>query len=74
MTKKNLILIILAIFIFGFGLWFYSLRSQRSEDVAVTPVARKSDNPEQISKDVQGIELGDLDAEFESIDKDLNNL
>ncbi|MDP3994057.1 MAG: hypothetical protein Q8P75_03720 [bacterium] len=74
MTKKNLILIILLIFAAGFVLWLSSLRSDQTEDAVLTPMAQTSNTPEAISADIQGIELGDLDAEFESIDQDLNNL
>ena len=74
MTKKNLILIILVIFILGFGLWFYSLRSSKPGDVVVSPVIRKSDNPAQISKDVESVEIKDLDTDFQAIDADLNSL
>jgi len=74
MEKKNLILIVLLIFVIGFGLWLNSLRTRQPADVVVTMPVQTSDNPQKISKDVEGIDIGDLDSEFQSIDADLNNL
>ena len=74
MTKKNFILIILLIFVAGFALWLSSFWSDQTEDAVLSPTARTSNTAEAISADIEGIELGDLDAEFESIDKDLSNL
>ena len=74
MEKKNLILIVLLIFGIGFGLWLNSLRTRQPADVVVTMPVQTSDNPQKISKDVEGIDIGDLDSEFQSIDADLNNL
>jgi len=74
MEKKNLILIVLLIFVIGFGLWLNSLRNRQPTDVVVTTPVQTPDNPQKISKDVEGIDIGDLDSEFQSIDADLNNL
>ena len=44
------------------------------EESAPPPALEGSDNSATINQELQGVDLGDLESEFQSIDSELNNL
>lgn len=81
MNKTLLIIIVIIAAIAGFWLW----NSNKSEKGLLGPTpaveglpqlleVSKGDTTGQIQEDLDKIDLGDIDKEFESIDSELNNL
>lgn len=70
--NKKLLFIIAAILVIG-GLWWL-LRSGRIDNLPQLPGASPEDSTIEIQKDLEEIDLGDINKEFENIDAELNNL
>lgn len=64
---KKLIIIIILVLI-ALAIWFYT--SQIQEEVPPVPL---SDSTEEL-EEVESIDVGDIDKEFEGIDQELNGL
>lgn len=79
MNKKALIpiVVILAIII-GIAISMFIGRKESPEtqvsSPAVSETAQKEDSTEAINQALEEIDIGDLDAEFEEIDSDLQSL
>ncbi len=70
MLKRPSFIITIIIVLVVFGLGFLSAALPRGRQIAVIPQAA---NP-TIEEDLSSVNLGDLDREFEAIDKDINQL
>jgi len=75
--RKIVWIIIVAVIAVGAWVWF----SQRSvieepttEGLPQLPEVSDKDTTTQIQQDLNQIDLGDIEKQFESIDADLNNL
>ncbi len=64
--KKLTILIVLAVIALAIWLVWSS--------VGQTPAVAPSDSPEAIAQELNGIDLGDLDKEFQDVEAGLNQL
>jgi FtsZ-interacting cell division protein ZipA len=75
--KKTLI-IILAIIIVAILVWYWwSSSSSAPQQQETSPTVQNpapNDTTSAINKELEGIDLGDLDREFQNIDSDLNSL
>lgn len=68
--KKTIIII--AIIVVVVILAFTALRKQATAPVVETPLGE--DTTAAIEQGLEAVDLGDLDAEFQAIDQDLNSL
>ncbi len=55
------------------GLWFW-LKDSRPQDAQPTPTESAVPEAQEIIDEIQNIDLGDLEAEFDAIDQDINSL
>ena len=77
MQKKNIIIIIFALVVVILIIWLFAAREQSTfqpsaENQDLTAPA--NDSAPNISQDLEGIDVGDLNQEFQAIDSDLNSL
>lgn len=74
--KSPLLWIILAVVVAAAGLaWWYISQMEAEPVVFDQPKINKEAREDtMISKDVQEVDLGNLDAEFKAMDSDLNSL
>ena len=81
MSKTLLIIIVIIAAIAGFWLW----NSNESEEGSLEPIpsaeglpqlpeVSQGDTTGQIQEDLDKIDVGDIDKQFENIDADLNSL
>ncbi len=69
MSKKLSIIVIIIMAIAA--VWFYKNKS--GQEVSA-PTPAPAANSAEVVKEVESIDLGDVDSEFEQIDKDLDTL
>lgn len=79
MSKTLWTIVIIIIVAVGAWLWYLSDRidltkEPSTEGLPQLPVVSEEDTTTQIQQDLEQIDLGDIDKQFESIDADLNNL
>ncbi|OHB17867.1 MAG: hypothetical protein A2913_01150 [Parcubacteria group bacterium RIFCSPLOWO2_01_FULL_40_65] len=72
MKKIFWIILIVALAIVGY--WFWQTQQSPDAELPQLPQVSNEDTTVQIQQDLNEINLGDIDAEFQSIDADLNNL
>ena len=83
-SQKNLIVLIIGVVVVlvGLGIWYW--QSQEKEIVApsvnipalpetISPIM-KEDSTSAINQELNSVDVGDLDKEFQTIDADLNSL
>lgn len=81
-NKTNLYIIIAAVVILAFvGIWLRQTQKPVAPPVEINqpvnnqaPEAPLKDTTSSINKELEGINVNDLDKEFQSIDADLKNL
>ena len=79
MKSNKIILIVVAVVLLGLVIYFVT-KSGAPEtglygrESAPPPALEGSDNSSAINQELQGVNLGDLESEFQSIDSELNNL
>ena len=69
--KKNILWIVIIVIAAVLIWWFMS--GQRANGPATTGPTG-GDTTQEIAQDLQGLDTGDLDKEFQGIDQDLNQL
>lgn len=79
MKSNKLILIVVAVILLGLVVYFATRSGAPSgglygEGSNEPPALEGSDNSAAINQELQGVDLGDLESEFQSIDSELNNL
>ncbi|MEK7537168.1 MAG: hypothetical protein AAB584_01875 [Patescibacteria group bacterium] len=81
MSKILLIIIVIIAAIAGFWLWSSNKSDEgllestpSAEGLPQLPEVSEGDTTSQIQEDLDNIDLGDIDKQFENIDADLNNL
>ena len=77
MQKKNIIVIIFSVVVLALLIWLLVVNKQptfqpSAENNDLTAPA--NDSAAAIDRDLQGIDIGDLEQEFQGIDQDLNSL
>lgn len=73
-NKKNVfITIVVGIAVLGFLVWWMN-QAQAPQGVGVSPTFTPDAEAAAINKDASGVDVGDLNAEFDVIDKDLQEL
>ena len=65
--KKNLVLILVAVALVVLGFWYWN---SVKEETSPLP----EDGTAAINKELEGVDLGDLDKEFQDIEAGLNQL
>ena len=79
MKSNKVILIVVAVVLLGLVIYF-ATRSKAPGDLyggesqSLPPPLEGSDNSAAINQELQSVDLGDLESEFQSIDSELNNL
>ena len=71
--KKTLLIIIIVLALTAISVWWWTSRSAPSLP-SLEPEAPGSDTTSAIESELQNIDLGDLDAEFQNLDADINSL
>jgi len=72
---KNTFWLIIAIVAIAVGYWLWNSKWQvGAEGLPQLPAVSEEDTAAQIQQDLEQIDLGDIDQQFESIDAELNNL
>lgn len=72
---KKIIWIIIIIAVAAAGYWFWNSRKQLDRGgLPQLPAVSEEDTTTQIQQDLEQIDPGDIDEQFESIDAELNNL
>ncbi len=88
MRRLLWIIVVIAIIVIGFwllssagrctGFWFWltrcTIEEPSTEGLPQLPEVSDQDTTVQIQQDLEQIDLGDINKEFETIDVDLNNL
>lgn len=73
--KSKTGIIIAIIVIAALGYWYWSGKETPSVSAPTTATINETaDTTADISTDVQNINVGDLNSDFEAIDKDINTL
>ncbi len=67
MNKQTLLLAVVVIILVVLGVWYFSSAPQ---PVPVTP----ADNSTAILNDVNSVDLGDLNSDFQGVNADINGL
>lgn len=65
--KKNLVLILVAVALIVLGFWYWNSAKDGASPLPV-------DNTTAINQELDGVDLGDLDKEFQDIDAALGTL
>jgi len=74
-NKSLFWLVLVIIVVVGVAVWWYIGQMVPESVVQQQPqIDQEAREDALISNDIEGNDLGDLDAEFEDIDKDLNSL
>ena len=74
MKKTLWIIIIIVIVLVGGWLWKTRVQQPSTQGLPQLPAVSETDTTTQIQQDLDQIDLGDIDKEFESIDAELNSL
>lgn len=72
--KSKTGVIVAIIVIVALGYWYWSVKGTPSVSAPTTTINEVADTTADISADVQSIEVGDLNGDFEQMDKDINTL
>ena len=83
-SQKNLIVLIIgvAVVLVGLGVWYWQAQKEEiiapSADIStvpeVAPLTAKEDSTSAINQELNSVDIGNLDKEFQAIDTDLNSL
>ena len=81
-SKKNMIMTLAAILVFGFGIMAYSLSTSSNRkntsafdnEIAKIKIQSDSDEINDIEKDLDNTNFSDSDKELREIEAELNNL
>ncbi|MDO8467065.1 MAG: hypothetical protein Q7S83_02905 [bacterium] len=65
--KKNLVLILVAVALIVLGFWYWNSVKEEAAPLS-------DDNSSAINAELNGVDLGDLDAEFKDIEAELGTL
>ena len=68
--NKNILIGIVVIAVILVGVWIFLQQGTETQQESQAP----ADTTSSIQADLDALDLGDVDAEFESIDQDLNSL
>lgn len=71
--NKNILIIAVAVVVIALAGWLWYQKGYAPATEQETS-QEQSDTTSSIQADLEALDLGDLDAEFESIDQDLNSL
>jgi len=74
-TKKGAIstlILVLIVLVILVGVWYWW--SRKTVPPQPTPPSTKEDSTLTINQELEGIDIGNLDKEFQEIDQDLNSL
>ncbi len=72
---KNKLWLVIAIVVIAVGYWLWNSKWQvGTEGLPQLPAVSEEDTAAQIQQNLEQIDLGDIDQQFESIDAELNNL
>ncbi len=78
MSKKNIIYIIAAVIVIISAILIVIAKKSATPEIPAPenniPAEQQPQTPAQIEQDLQGIDLGDVDKEFQAIDESLNSL
>jgi lipopolysaccharide export system protein LptC len=77
MQNKNIIVIIFSVIVLALLIWLLAVNKQSTFQPLVENndlTAPANDSAATIDQDLQGINIGDLEQEFQGIDQDLNSL
>lgn len=72
--KNKTGIIIAIVVIMALGYWYWSVNGTPLATVPTATFNETADTTADISVDVQNIDIGDIDKDFEAIDKDINTL
>ena len=72
--KTVIWIIIIAVAATGIWFLFFQQKEPSTEGLLQLPEVSDNDTTAQIMQDLDGINLGDINQEFEAIDAELNNL
>lgn len=72
--KSKTGVIIAIIIIAALGYWYWSVKGTPSVTAPTTTIDEAADTTADINADVQNINVGDLNGDFEQMDKDINTL
>lgn len=73
MNKKTLIIAIVIIIVLALAIWWYiNANMQRQARELLT--AETTDTMDSINKDLNSVDLGNLEVDFTEIDNDINSL
>ncbi|MDP2664385.1 MAG: hypothetical protein Q8O97_00220 [bacterium] len=73
--NKNILIISAAVGVLVLaGIWFWSKQSSAPSQTQQPSSQEPSDNTASINADLDALDLGDIDKEFQGIDADLNTL
>ncbi len=83
-SKKYLIILIIigvAVILIGLGIWYWQIQKSKivvpSTAIPITqtaPLTVKEDSVSAVNQELDSIDVGNLDKEFQTIDTDLNSL
>ncbi|OHA68252.1 MAG: hypothetical protein A3A27_00210 [Candidatus Wildermuthbacteria bacterium RIFCSPLOWO2_01_FULL_47_18] len=73
MNKTILIVVGVAVLVLA-GIWFWSQQSSAPSQAQQPSSQEPSDNTASINADLEALDLGDVDKEFQGIDADVNSL
>lgn len=80
MSQKTLLTIIIVAVVVG-GIWYWDSRTMTEDKPGVSneslfqlPEVSEEDTTAVIQQDLEQIDLGDIDEQFQGIDAELNNL
>ncbi|MEK9168237.1 MAG: hypothetical protein AAB698_00335 [Patescibacteria group bacterium] len=84
-SQKNLIVLIIigvVVVLVGLGVWYWQVQKEEiiapSADIStvpeVAPLTAKEDSTSAINQELNSVDVGNLDKEFQAIDSDLNSL
>ncbi len=73
-SKKGLILVIVIVIIVAVVGWWWISKNKSAPAEEQTAVEESQFTEESINKDLESVNTGDLEKEFQDIDADLNNL
>ncbi|MBI2003443.1 MAG: hypothetical protein HYS78_00460 [Parcubacteria group bacterium] len=72
---KNKLWLVIAIVVIAVGYWLWNSKWQvGTEGLPQLPAVSEEDTAARIQQNLEQIDLGDIDQQFESIDAELNNL
>ena len=78
---KNILIVIIAIIIFallGYGIWWQYQKQTANEaanqEAQMNQQTAPEDSTAGINKDLNSIDVGDVNKDFQDVDKDINSL